>query len=114
MSSLPELARLHCRPLGPGAALSPAEVADRLAQVDGWTLVDGSISQRFTFSDFHHTMAFVNAVAWIAHQQDHHPDLQVGYGGCTVAFRTHSAGGLTLNDFVCASRIDALRDRAAA
>ncbi len=53
-------------------------------------------------------MAFVNALAWIAHTEDHHPDLQVGYYRCTVRFSTHSVGGISVNDFICAAKADAL------
>ena len=54
------------------------------------------------------TMAFVNAVAWIAHREDHHPDLLVSYNRCTVRFNTHSVGGLSINDFICAAKVDGL------
>jgi len=103
-----ELATQHCRALEGEPALEPAQVSVLLAQRPHWALVDGAIQRRFTFADYHRTIAFVNAVAWIAHAQDHHPDLQVGYGHCTVRFNTHSVGGLSINDFICAARIDAL------
>jgi 4a-hydroxytetrahydrobiopterin dehydratase len=66
------------------------------------------LTRDFKFDNFHATMAFVNAVAWIAHVEDHHPDLEVGYGHCRVTFSTHSVGGLSENDFICAAKIDAL------
>ena len=53
-------------------------------------------------------MAFVNALAWIAHVEDHHPDLAVSYSRCTVRFNTHSVGGISINDFICAAKVDAL------
>ena len=62
----------------------------------------------FNFNNYHETMAFVNAVAWIAHQQDHHPDLQVSYNRCMVNLTTHSVDGLSDNDFICADLIDQL------
>lgn len=67
-----------------------------------------SISRRFEFDDYCHTIAFVNAVAWIALQQDHHPELRVGYQYCDVYYTTHTVNGLSLNDFICAARIDQL------
>lgn len=67
-----------------------------------------AISRDFLFRNFYETMAFVNALAWIANCQDHHPDLEVGYNHCKVVFTTHSIGGLSLNDFICAAKIDAL------
>ena len=97
----------HCQPNAP--ALAPANIAARLAQLPQWTVVDGRLQRSFDFRNFHRTMAFVNAVAWISHQQDHHPDLSVSYGRCTVSYQTHSAGGaLTENDFICAAQVDAL------
>ena len=66
------------------------------------------IAQDFRFPEFHRTMAFVNALAWIAHGENHHPDLEVGYGHCRVRYTTHAIGGLSENDFICAAKIDAL------
>jgi 4a-hydroxytetrahydrobiopterin dehydratase len=75
-----------------------------------WTLSGNntSISRTFRFRDYYQTLAFVNALAWIAHSEDHHPDLEVGYNRCLVRYSTHAVGGLSDNDFICAARIDAL------
>ncbi len=75
-----------------------------------WSLSEnGQMIQRsFSFKNYYQTIAFVNALAWVAHQQDHHPDLEVGYNRCVVHYSTHSVGGLSENDFICAARIDAL------
>ncbi len=70
---------------------------------------DGQAIQRnFGFKNYYQTIAFVNALAWVAHQQDHHPELAVGYKHCNVHYSTHSVGGLSENDFICAARIDSL------
>lgn len=100
----------QCRPIAAGdPPLQPDEVAAHLAAAPGWRLDSGgAIEKRFEFADFHRTMAFVNAVAWIAHQQDHHPDLIVGWGRCTLRWSTHSVAGLSINDFICAAKVDAL------
>lgn len=90
------------------SALSESQVNSFLAKVDGWTAQGGAISKTFQFKDYYHTMAFVNAVAWIAHGEDHHPDMEVGYNQCVVRYSTHSAGGLTEKDFNCAAKVDAL------
>lgn len=103
-----DLLSQRCRPLDGQAAMGDEEVARTLAQLSGWSVVDGMLHKRFGFPDFHRTMAFVNAVAWIAHLEDHHPDLIVGYNTCTVRYATHSVGGLSLNDFICAAKVDAL------
>ncbi len=102
------LARPLGQPLESPVAMAAAEIAGHLAQAPGWTLVDGAIQKDFDFADYHHTLAFVNAVAWIAHRADHHPDLRVGYGRCTVRFNTHSVGGISVNDFICAAQVNGL------
>jgi 4a-hydroxytetrahydrobiopterin dehydratase len=66
------------------------------------------IRRDFHFKDFHQTMAFVNALAWLAHQSNHHPDLEVGYNYCHVKYSTHDAGGITLKDIECAKGVDQL------
>jgi 4a-hydroxytetrahydrobiopterin dehydratase len=86
--------------------LTETAVDARLA--DGWLRVDGALQKAYEFADFHHTMAFVNALAWIAHREDHHPDLSVHYGRCVVRYSTHSAGGITERDFACAAMIESL------
>jgi len=102
------LAAQHCRPLEGHAAMGAADIATHLKQVDGWSLVNGAIEKTFSFADYHRTMAFVNAVAWIAHREDHHPDVAFGYNRCTLRFNTHSVGGISQNDFICAAKVDAL------
>ena len=88
--------------------MSAREIESHLAQAPGWALVDGAIQKRYAFADYHRTMAFVNAVAGVAHAEDHHPELNVGYDRCTVRFDTHSVGGISINDFICAAKVDAL------
>jgi 4a-hydroxytetrahydrobiopterin dehydratase len=104
------LVGLHCKPLEGHAAMSAQEIAAQLQLADGWVLDDGAIRKTFRFADYHRTMAFVNAVAWIAHREDHHPDIAFGYDRCTLRFATHSVGGISLNDFICAAKVDALAD----
>ena len=108
MTTLTELQQRHCTPLEGQPAMNAAEVESLLALLPGWALAGGAIERRFDFADFHETMAFVNALAWIAHREDHHPELLVGYNRCTVRFNTHSVGGISINDFICAARVDGL------
>lgn len=102
----------RCRPLPAGTpALAPEQAVALLAKLDtGWRISeDGkSLRRAFGFENFYRTMAFLNAVAWIANTEDHHPDVEAGYDYCRLAFSTHSIGGLSENDFVCAAKIDAL------
>ncbi|GAA5787107.1 putative pterin-4-alpha-carbinolamine dehydratase [Chitiniphilus shinanonensis] len=101
------LATEHCQ--ADAAALSTVEAEMLLTELNDWLIAQKPLEKTFRFKNFHETMAFANAVAWIAHQQDHHPDLEVSYSRCKVAWCTHSAGGLTRNDFICAARVDALQ-----
>lgn len=91
-----------------GAPMGAPEIRSHLAQLSSWKDVDGAIEKQFDFKNFHETMAFINALAWIAHTEDHHPDLQVSYNRCVVRFSTHSVGGISVNDMICAARTDAL------
>jgi 4a-hydroxytetrahydrobiopterin dehydratase len=81
-----------------------------LTQLSGWEMdaSEASIAKVFRFRDFHETMAFANAVAWIAHREDHHPDLEVSYSRCRIRFSTHDVGGLSENDFISAAKVDRL------
>lgn len=97
-----------CKPLEGGQPMGPSEIEAHLRQSDGWTLTDGAIEKTYTFKNYHETMAFVNALAWIAHAEDHHPDLLVKYSSCQVRFNTHSVSGISINDFICAAKADAL------
>jgi 4a-hydroxytetrahydrobiopterin dehydratase len=100
------LAAQHCRAGAP--RLSDAELSARLASLAGWRQSANAVEKTFTFANYHETIAFVNAVAFIAHREDHHPELGVHYNRCTVTYSTHSAGGVTLNDLICAARVESL------
>ena len=94
-------------------ALSATEIVTRLSQLNGeqalgWRLIDGALEKSFSFKNFHQTMGFVNALAFIANTEDHHPDLQLSYGRCTVRFNTHDVNGISVSHFFCASKVDAL------
>jgi 4a-hydroxytetrahydrobiopterin dehydratase len=103
-----DLLSRRCKPLEGSSAMSAAEIHSHLAQVSGWCAGDGAIEKTFSFKNYHETIAFVNALAWICHVEDHHPDLQVSYSRCVVRFNTHSVGGISVNDFICAAKADAL------
>ncbi len=105
-SRLLALASMRCREGAP--ALGSAELSAHIATLPGWAGKDGRIEKTFLFANYHETIAFVNALAWIAHLEDHHPDLSVHYNRCVVAFSTHSAGGVTLNDAICAAKTERL------
>jgi 4a-hydroxytetrahydrobiopterin dehydratase len=108
-----ELTAKRCVPCEGGVAPMDGEQArSMLRQLNEWEL-DGDekeISRTYKFKNYYQTMAFVNALAWVAHKEDHHPDLLVGYNRVQVRYSTHSIGGLSENDFICAAKIDALSD----
>ena len=94
-------------------ALSATEIVTHLSklngeQAQGWRLIDGALEKTFRFKNYHETIGFVNALAFIANTEDHHPDLRVSYSLCTVRFNTHEVSGISISDFFCASRVDAL------
>lgn len=109
-----ELTTRKCQPCEGGTPpLEPATVDELMQALDpNWSLTDGdeAIVRTFEFAGYHRTIAFVNAVAWVAESEGHHPDLQVHYGKVVVLYTTHSIGGLSENDFICAAKIDRLID----
>ena len=88
--------------------LSAAELQQRMKTLAGWTHGDKRLTKTFKLGNYYETMAFVNAIAYIAHRQDHHPDLSVHYNRVEVVYSTHDAGGVTLNDCICAAKVEAL------
>jgi 4a-hydroxytetrahydrobiopterin dehydratase len=108
-TSVCDLATKRCKPCEGGMPpLTPGEVATLLPQLEGWQLFDQRIGKTYDFKNYYQTMAFVNAVAWVSHREDHHPDITVGYNQCRVEYTTHAVNGLSENDFICAAKVDAL------
>ncbi|MDE2088477.1 MAG: 4a-hydroxytetrahydrobiopterin dehydratase [Gammaproteobacteria bacterium] len=107
-----DLTSKHCKPCEGGVKpLDSGEAHALQAKLHpDWSLNEPGteISRTFRFKNYYQTMAFVNAAAWIAHQEDHHPDMEVGYNRCRVRYSTHAIGGLSENDFICAAKLDAL------
>jgi 4a-hydroxytetrahydrobiopterin dehydratase len=104
-----DLAAKKCKPCEGGVApYTPAQAAEMLKQVKGWTIEQDRLIKVYPFTNYYQTMAFVNALAWISHREDHHPDLLVAYNKCRVEYTTHAIGGLSENDFICAAKCDAL------
>lgn len=98
----------RCQALGGTPAMCDASIHDHLAQVSGWRLAEGALEKTYSFKNYFETIAFVNALAWVCNAEDHHPDLQVSYSRCVVRFNTHSVDGISINDFICAAKADAL------
>jgi len=109
MTDTCNLSERRCQPCEGGVPpLSTAAAGDLLAKLNEWQLIDNKISKTFSFKNFYQTMSFVNAIAWIANREDHHPDMVVSYQSCQVTYSTHAINGLSENDFICAAKIDAL------
>ena len=106
MTSIADLAARHCQPLkGPQHRLSEEMLGRYMETLSRWDIVDDgrAIHRTFRFPDYHRTIAFVNALAEIAHAEDHHPDLGVHYDRVVVRYSTHDVGGLSENDVICAA-----------
>src|SRR5690348_8495053 len=101
-----DLSSKHCESCeGIGSALNPEQVKNLKPQLNkAWTVSEDNrmLKRSFSFKNFYETMAFVNALAWVANIENHHPDLELGYNYCHVTFMTHALNGLTHNDFICA------------
>ena len=111
MSTECDLKERRCKPCEGGVdAMREDQARALIEQVHGWSLARDarSISRRFEFKGFHGTMAFVNALAWVANRENHHPDFCTGYNYCEVTFTTHAVDGLSENDFICAAKVNAL------
>lgn len=108
-NALHTLASKSCKSCqGKAEALSDGQIANLLGALPGWTRVGSEIAKTYNFKNYHESMAFVNASAWVSHREDHHPDLEVGYNKVRVRYSTHSVGGLSENDFICAAKIEQL------
>lgn len=104
-----DLTAKHCKPCEGGVPpLSEEEIRTLLKELKDWEFTGGEIAKTYSFKDYYQTMAFVNAIAWISHRENHHPDLEVSYNRCRVRYSTHAINGLSENDFICAAKIDAL------
>ena len=109
MNTICYLTSKQCKPCEGGVpALSQTGIDTLMKQLAGWQQHGSVISKKFDFKNYYPTIAFVNAVAWVSHHEDHHPDLTVTYNSCTVAYTTHAINGLSENDFICAAKVDAL------
>jgi len=104
-----ELGSKRCQSCEGGVpALDGEAISDRLAALPGWVVSEGRLHKGFVFRNHYEAMAFVNAIAWVSHREDHHPQLTVGYKEVGVEYWTHAIGGLSDNDFICAAKLEKL------
>lgn len=107
-----ELAQKHCVPCEGGVPPMDRGAAEKILEtLPGWALSQSGteIACTYQFKNYYETMAFVNALAYISHREDHHPDLEVTYNRCVVHYSTHAIGGLSENDFICAAKANGLK-----
>jgi len=104
-----EILKKKCVPCEGGTKpLNLIMIKGYLTRLPGWEYTGQEIAKTFNFQNFHETMAFVNAVAFLSHRENHHPDLEVGYKACKVKYHTHAINGMSDNDFICAAKVDQL------
>ena len=112
MATPTDLVTRRCEPCEGGVPpLAPEAVQDLLLALhESWAVTSGgkAIVRNFEFAGYHRTISFVNAVAWVAETEGHHPDMTVLYGKVEVLYTTHAIDGLSENDFICAAKIDRL------
>jgi 4a-hydroxytetrahydrobiopterin dehydratase len=101
----------NCKPVEKGTPpLDEATVKQLLGQLPGWSVVGGKLTKTFSFKNYYETTALANATFWVSHRQDHHPDIEIAYNKLTIRYDTHSIGGLSENDFICAARVQAMME----
>lgn len=104
-----QLIKKKCKPCEGGVEpMTNSQIESFIKELSGWVLSDNRIHKSFQFSDHHSAIAFLNAVAWISHTEDHHPDIKIGYDTCEISYWTHAISGLSENDFICAAKVDKL------
>lgn len=104
-----DISTKRCQPCEGGVTpLSEAVISQALTDLSGWTLSAPHIEKTFVFRNHYEAMAFVNAIAWISHREDHHPEVRLGYKDVQVRYWTHAIGGLSENDLICAAKIEKL------
>ena len=100
----------HCREVSGQDRIEPAQAEQEYLPLlhEAWGIEpkSQSLHREFSFNNYAEVMAFANFVAWMANHENHHPVMILEYRRCILEFTTHSAGGLSLNDFICAAKID--------
>jgi 4a-hydroxytetrahydrobiopterin dehydratase len=91
--------------------LTDDEISRRLSRLNGWTHGENWIEKTYHFKNFLRAMSFAGAVAYLAEQANHHPDIAVRYDEVTLRNWTHAVGGLTAYDFELAEKIDSLVEK---
>ena len=105
-----DLTQKKCKPCEGGVPpLTEEQTNDLLKQIPSWTIKEGNVFKQFKFKDFKEAMAFVNKVAGIAEQENHHPDITISYSQVSIGLWTHAINGLSENDFILPAKIDDIK-----
>ena len=103
------LADRKCEEPRPGQKPMTPDEADKLVfELQGWTVKNSFIEREFRFNDFREAIDFIDAVADIAEDENHHPTIHNTYNKVKLELTTHKVGGLSMNDFILAAKIDEL------
>ena len=89
-------------------AMTEEQIESTMSEVPGWDYTGKYLTTTKEFKNHYHAMTFANAVAWISHQENHHPDMKIGYKDVTIEYWTHSVNGISINDFICAAKVNDL------
>lgn len=108
--SLEQLRTAHSTAMASESPMNDAQIQEQLRVLPAWAHQRDVLRRDYKFANYYETIAFVNAIAWIVHREDHHPDLEVSYNRIGVSFSTHSIGGISINDFICAAKLDLAHD----
>ena len=102
-----KLTEQTAKPITKGTApLSQTEAEELALDIPLWSIGIRAIERAFHFKYFREAMEFVSQVALLANEQDHHPDIFISYNKVQLTLSTHKIGGLSLNDFIVAAKID--------
>ena len=107
------LKEAKCEPCsGNTAKLNFEEISKYLSEINDWTVNDNQemIYKKFKFNNFNKALNFTNTVGELAEKEGHHPDISIGWGYCLVMLHTHAIKGLSINDFILASKIDLINE----
>ena len=104
-----DLTEKKCKPCeGCVEPMSTEAISTMLDSINGWQFKENRLTKTWVLKNHYQAISLVNAIAWIANQEGHHPTLTITYNQCTIEYTTHAAKGLTENDFICAAKIDNL------
>ncbi|MCM8543156.1 MAG: 4a-hydroxytetrahydrobiopterin dehydratase [Lentisphaeraceae bacterium] len=101
------LSQKKCKPCEGGVdPMSESEISTMMSNFPEWEYKNGRVVRKWDFKNHYEAMAFINAVAWVSHKENHHPYITVGYRDVLVEYWTHAINGISENDFICAAKVN--------